>query len=478
MRPRGRWPALVEDSCRAALMPRCGRGAHRDRASSGPQPPTGAAARCPARLPGPLRRRAGRAPAVARAASGRGRARRAALAARGLRGAVLSLTRPAQPRARRARGRAWRPASRSLPTTSGATTCCGGSTAWSARGAADRADDAHLARLVRDQQRGRQLAAADDQPEPHPAAAVPRDLPADARGDDRRPGDAAVAVAVGLDQGRAQRELRARDAGALHARRRRRLHRGGRAPARARADRLDQQLERGDRRARRLPLRPQAPRRRRQGRSTTTAAASAGATACASCSRTPTTPRYFVTKLWSYFSPEPLPKADARAAAAALYTVVGQADPPAGGGMPDAPADLRRARAWSSRRSCRSPGCCAAIGRYVDTDAWAWESSQAGQMPFYPPNVSGWDATRWLNTDTWVARFNLTNQMIKPRARAQPGEGARSGRTRKAMTREAIAFWGAPDASARATAGRAARLRAARRSARPRPTGSASSTPP
>ena len=32
--------------------------------------------------------------------------------------------------------------------------------------------------------------------------------------------------------------------------------------------------------------------------------------------RTPITRRYFVTKLWSYFSPEPLPEADTRAAAA------------------------------------------------------------------------------------------------------------------------------------------------------------------
>ena len=57
-------------------------------------------------------------------------------------------------------------------------------------------------------------------------------------------------------------------------------------------------------------------------------------------------------------------------------------------------------------------GMLRAIGRYIDTDAWVWESSLVGQTPFYPPNVAGWEADRWLNTGTWLARFNLTAQMI------------------------------------------------------------------
>ncbi len=52
-------------------------------------------------------------------------------------------------------------------------------------------------------------------------------------------------------------------------------------------------------------------------------------------------------------------------------------------------------------------GMLRAIGRFIDTDAWVWESDIAGQPPFYPPNVAGWEMNRWLNTGTWLARFNL-----------------------------------------------------------------------
>ena len=65
---------------------------------------------------------------------------------------------------------------------------------------------------------------------------------------------------VGEHEGLAERELRARADGAVHARRRPRLHRGRRARAGARADRLPQRLGRR-RRAEQLPLRPRAPRR-------------------------------------------------------------------------------------------------------------------------------------------------------------------------------------------------------------------------
>ena len=92
-------------------------------------------------------------------------------------------------------------------------------------------------------------------------------------------------------------------------------------------------------------------------------------------------------------------------------------------------------------------GMLRGIGRFVDSDAWAWESSLVGQMPFYPPNVAGWDATQWLNTDTWLARFNLVAEMIKPARVLQPGK-AKVTADPAAMTREAIAFWGKPTLSA------------------------------
>jgi uncharacterized protein (DUF1800 family) len=155
-------------------------------------------------------------------------------------------------------------------------------------------------------------------------------------------------------------------------------------------------------------------------------------------------PRFFVTKLWSCFSPAPLPDTDARAAAA-LYLSSGKQI------RPLVEAMLMHPLLYDGPRMVKPPivqiaGMLRGIGRYVDTDAWVWESSEIGQMPFYPPNVSGWDATQWLNTDTWLARFNLVAEMIRPRRVLQPAKSAVSSDPRK-LTAEAIAFWGKPELS-------------------------------
>jgi uncharacterized protein (DUF1800 family) len=152
-------------------------------------------------------------------------------------------------------------------------------------------------------------------------------------------------------------------------------------------------------------------------------------------------PRFFVTKLWSYFSPAELPEREVRAAVA-LYVGSGKQI------RPLVEAMLMHPLIYDGPRLVKPPivqiaGMLRGIGRYVDTDAWAWESSQVGQMPFYPPNVSGWDAMGWLNTDTWLARFNLTAQMIKPARALAPGKAKVKADPRE-MTREAIAFWGSP----------------------------------
>jgi hypothetical protein len=91
-------------------------------------------------------------------------------------------------------------------------------------------------------------------------------------------------------------------------------------------------------------------------------------------------------------------------------------------------------------------GMLRGINRYIDTDAWAWESSLVGQMPFYPPNVGGWDATRWLNTGTWLARFNLTAEMIDDSRALDPGK-VKVSADPKVLTQQAIEFWGRPTVS-------------------------------
>jgi uncharacterized protein (DUF1800 family) len=158
----------------------------------------------------------------------------------------------------------------------------------------------------------------------------------------------------------------------------------------------------------------------------------------------PDHPRYFVTKLWSYFSPEPLPERDARAAAA-LYLSSGKAI------RPLVEAMLMHPLVYTGARMVKPPivqiaGMLRGIDRYVDTDAWVWESSSIGQMPFYPPNVGGWDPTQWLNTATWNARFNLTAQMIVSKQVLDPSKDKAPASAHQ-LTEHAIDFWGKPTLS-------------------------------
>ena len=117
---------------------------------------------------------------------------------------------------------------------------------------------------------------------------------------------------------------------------------------------------------------------------------------------------------------------------------------------------MRCAR-WS-RRSSRTPtsmaparmvkppvvqcaGMLRAVGRGVDTPRLGVAVRGAGQYLFMPPNVSGWDDTRWLDTATFRARWQMAQYICNP-ARLDPDERHRSrrpGGTRRA----AAAFLGA-----------------------------------
>jgi hypothetical protein len=88
-------------------------------------------------------------------------------------------------------------------------------------------------------------------------------------------------------------------------------------------------------------------------------------------------------------------------------------------------------------------GLLRARGRGIDTLAWAWLSGESGQRLFRPPNVSGWDDERWLDTATFRGRWQVANYASRPysltdkHAASLPSEP-------KALVAEAIAFWGSP----------------------------------
>src|SRR6202012_2956949 len=48
------------------------------------------------------------------------------------------------------------------------------------------------------------------------------------------------------------------------------------------------------------------------------------------------------------------------------------------------------------------------------TTADAYLGAEAGQQVFYPPNVAGWDETKWLDTATGRGRWWISQQGLEP----------------------------------------------------------------
>ena len=123
-------------------------------------------------------------------------------------------------------------------------------------------------------------------------------------------------------------------------------------------------------------------------------------------------PSFFVTKLWSYFIPT-APHAGTRKALERLYVHHDYQV------RPVVEAILRHPQLYNGPRMVKSPvvylaGLLRSTRRGIDTESWTWLLSLAGQQLFYPPNVAGWDDTRWLDTATFRARWMIANYAMRP----------------------------------------------------------------
>ncbi len=164
------------------------------------------------------------------------------------------------------------------------------------------------------------------------------------------------------------------------------------------------------------------------------------------CLSNPLHPSFFCAKLWSYFVPTP-PSEATLASLEGLYLGSGY------GIRPVVEAILQHPDFLGGPELVTPPvvynaGLLRAIGRPVDTTAWAWLSSSAGQQLFYPPNVSGWDFTHWLDTSTAKARWEMASYVTaKTYANPWPGEHepAYSANEEPAEAwASALAYWGSP----------------------------------
>jgi uncharacterized protein (DUF1800 family) len=133
---------------------------------------------------------------------------------------------------------------------------------------------------------------------------------------------------------------------------------------------------------------------------------------CNLCLEHPLHPSFFVTKLWSYFVPV-APDGPTQATLQATYVNSGYQVAPVLELIFRHPVFLD-GPAMVKPPVVANAGMLRALGRPVDTDEWAWLSGETGQTLFQPPNVSGWDDTRWMDTSTWRGRWHATGVALAP----------------------------------------------------------------
>ena len=89
-------------------------------------------------------------------------------------------------------------------------------------------------------------------------------------------------------------------------------------------------------------------------------------------------------------------------------------------------------------------GMLRSLGRGIDTEAWTWLCDQAGQLLFWPPNVSGWDDTRWLDTSRMRARWNIVHYALDGISVDAWGAPYSTTETPDEALARALASWGGP----------------------------------
>jgi len=154
----------------------------------------------------------------------------------------------------------------------------------------------------------------------------------------------------------------------------------------------------------------------------------------------PAHPAFFVAKLWSYFVGKPLDRSTSDALARTYVRGGHQI-------RPVLEAILKHPAVYEGPRLVKSPavytaGLLRRLGVPVKTTAYSWLGGMAGQMLFYPPNVAGWDDSRWLDTATWRGRWWTAQYVLGPLA-LDPAK-AREPYDAAELVDRALAFWHGP----------------------------------
>jgi uncharacterized protein (DUF1800 family) len=163
--------------------------------------------------------------------------------------------------------------------------------------------------------------------------------------------------------------------------------------------------------------------------------------ACRLCVSNPAHASFFVKKLWSYFVPV-APDGATLKGLEAVYRDGHQV-------RPVLRAILKHPVLYDGPRMVKPPivhlaGLLRRIGGGVTTTDWAWIGQLSGQQLFYPPNVAGWDDSRWVDTATYRGRWIAVQRILqdhdldpsKP-PKGEPGDAA-------GVLAKALKFWHEP----------------------------------
>jgi Protein of unknown function (DUF1800) len=161
------------------------------------------------------------------------------------------------------------------------------------------------------------------------------------------------------------------------------------------------------------------------------------------CVENPYHPSFFVNKLWSYFVGSE-PSEETRQRLIATYTGSGLQIRPVLEEILLSP-DFYEGPPMVKPPVVHLASMLRAVGRYIDTANWVWLCDEAGQQLFWPPNVAGWDDTRWLDTSTLRARWNIVDFVLDGIS-VNPWDGSYSQtETAEEALARALASWGEPE---------------------------------
>jgi uncharacterized protein (DUF1800 family) len=167
---------------------------------------------------------------------------------------------------------------------------------------------------------------------------------------------------------------------------------------------------------------------------------------CRLCVEHPAHPGYMVRKLWSYFVPTDPPK-KTLTALKKLYRKRNYAI------RPVVEAILVHPAFYEGPRMVKPPivqiaGMLRARKSGITTDDWSWIAEDAGQRLFRPPNVAGWDETRWLDTARLSGRWEAAAQSTDLAMIPDDDHYDAKETPKEAVTR-ALRFWGTPTLSSK-----------------------------